>query len=70
MSVRVVPIMLIISPVILFCNSCHPFLLFLLHAPIIPVIFFQINFLMNNNLFTDIYRTKLQVTVILNRSCS
>ena len=64
---RVVPIMLIFNPVILFCNSCHPSLLFLLHAPIIPEIFFQINFLMkytHNNLFADIYRTKLLVTVI------
>ena len=43
---RVAPIMLIFHPVILFCNSCHLSLLFLLHAPIIPVIFFQINFLM------------------------
>ena len=62
---RVEPIMLIFNPVILFCNSCHPSLLFLLHAPIIPVIFFQINFLMeytHNNLFTDIYGTKLLVT--------
>ena len=60
-SYRVAPIMLIFNPVILLCNSCHPSLLFLLHAPIIPVIFFQINFLMkytHNNLFTDIYRTK------------
>ena len=70
---RVAPIMLIFHPVILFRNSCHPFLLFLLRAPIIPVIFFQINFLMkytHNNLFTDIYRTKLLVTVILNISSS
>ena len=60
--------MLIFNPVILFCISRYPSLLFLLHAPIIPVIFFQINFLMKytyNNLFTDIYRTKLLVTVIL-----
>ena len=59
--------MLIFNPVILFCNSCHPSLLFLLHAPVIPVIFFQINFDMkctHNNLFTDIYGTKLLVTVI------
>ena len=58
---RVAPIMLIFNPVILFCNSCHPSLLFLLQAPIIPVIFFQINFLLkytHNNLFTNIYRTK------------
>ena len=74
MGGRVAPIMLIFNPVILFHNSCHPSLLFLLHAPItpiIPVIFFQINFLMkytHNNLFTDIYRTILLVTVILNRS--
>ena len=65
--------MLIFNPVILFCNSCRPSLLFLLHAPIIPVIFFQITFLTkytHNNLYTDIYRTKLLVTVILNRSSS
>ena len=71
--VRVEPIVLIFNSVILFCNSCHPSLLFLLHAPIIPVFFFQINFLTkytHNNLFTDIYRTKLLVTVILNRSSS
>ena len=70
---RVAPIMQIFNPVILFCNSCHPSLLFLLHAPIIHIIFFQMNFLMkytHNNLFTDIYRTKLLVTVILNRSSS
>ena len=73
MGSRVEPIMLISHPVILFCNSCHPSLLFLLHAPIIPVILFQINFLMKytpNNLFTDIYRTILLVTVILNISSS
>ena len=56
--VRVEPIMLIFIPVILFCNSCNPSLLFLLHAPIIPINFFQINFHMktytHNNLFTDI----------------
>ena len=45
-TIRVEPIMLISLPVILFCNSCHPSLSFLLHAAIIPVIFFQINFLM------------------------
>ena len=39
--VRVEPIMLIFNPVILFCNSCHPSLLSLLQAPIIPVIFFS-----------------------------
>ena len=38
---RVAPIMLIFNPVILFCNSCHLSLLFLLHAPIIPVMFFS-----------------------------
>ena len=35
---RVEPIMLIFNPVILFRNSYHPSLLFLLHAPIIPII--------------------------------
>ena len=39
--IRVEPIMLLFNPVILFCNSCHPSLLFLLHAPIIPLTFFS-----------------------------
>ena len=35
---RVEPTILIFNPVILFCDSCHPSLLFLLQAPIIPII--------------------------------
>ena len=40
-AIRVGAIMLIFNPVIQFCNSFHPSLLFLLHAPIIPVIIFS-----------------------------
>ena len=59
--------MLIFNPVILFCNSVIPSY-YSFSMPLLFPYFFKINFFLkytHDNLYTDIYGTKLLVTVII-----